>query len=116
VLSQLYASRGILYRAVERRAVRAEPRFSNSLYILRARGYEPPLDQELLVVEVLTGRSRCTLVELDRATGHPTIRGAVLALALKRRVDLDVSTAATPDEIAVSLRPGAGEGAHHVEL
>ena len=115
-LRQLYASRGMRYIAVERCAVRAEPRFSNGLYVLQARGYEPPLDQELLIIEALTRRGRCTLAELDRATDHPTIRAAALALALKRRLDLDVSTAATPDDIAVSLRPGAGEGGHYVEL
>ena len=91
LLQEIYARRGIRYRALPEATVTAQPRLGNARAVLGCRGFRPTQEAEMAVVETLGQPRRHTLASL--AGCLPTIdhlKDTVFALAARRVVRLDL--------------------------
>lgn len=86
-----YFRSGIRYQALPHDIVRAEPRLSNAVELLRSRALVPSTQLDLAIRQALTRGCR-TLEELEAALGDwSPARFWVYAAALRSRVRLDLS-------------------------
>jgi hypothetical protein len=103
ILTTIYRAAGIVYRAVPRRAVRAEPRFANAVHVLEHRGYEATGPETFGIIEALSRTKTLTIAQLEQAVPSPGTRAAACTMAMRNTLLLDLATAATPDLIGVQL-------------
>jgi hypothetical protein len=91
VLEEIYARRGIRYHALHEARVAAQPRLGNARAVLACRGFDPPPEAEMAVVETLGERRRHTVGSLaERLQTTVGVKDTVFALATRRKVRLDL--------------------------
>lgn len=106
VLTEVYADRGIPYRALFGSEIRMEPRFGNARWVLARRAYQPTMHDVLSVTGKLSGAERLTVAMLrTRLPGVAEVASVVCAMAVERTVTLDLSASA-PEDMTVSLNAG----------
>ncbi len=104
VLRSVYRARGLDYAAVPEREILLQPRFGNSRYILRCRGFTPDAETERRVVSVLSAARSSTIADIqERLASRPYVPETVCAMMLAGRVTLNLS-AAQPSAMRVVLR------------
>jgi len=103
-LTEIYADRGIPYRAFTSSQITLEPRFSNAKWLLRERAYLPDAGETLLLTEVLTGQDGATVAKLRAALPKmANLHGVLGAMAIRGLISVDMS-APRPEAMRVSLR------------
>jgi hypothetical protein len=105
-LAEIYADRGIPYRALSIGDIRLQPRFGNAKWILARRGYHTSEREELLVVGELSVQDRLTIAYLEAALpAVENVAAVVCAMAVQGHLTLDLSAPAALD-MRVSLNVG----------
>ncbi len=105
-LAEIYADRGIPYRALSIGDIRLQPRFGNAKWILARRGYHTSEREELLVVGELSVQGRLTIAYLEAALpAVENVAAVVCAMAVRGHLTLDLSAPAAFD-MSVSLNMG----------
>ena len=104
-LTEIYAARGVPYRACDGGQIRLEPRFGNARWI-RSRSWHRPTQAEIfLVTGALTAEDHRTIASLQSELPRVADVGAVVgAMAVAGQLVLDLS-AAKPADIVVSMDP-----------
>jgi hypothetical protein len=105
-LAEIYAARGLPYRALSRAQIRVEPRFRNARWVTARCAHPAGTDDALRIVAALSDGERHTLGEL--AAALPEVADAVAlvcAMAVRGSVSVDLS-AAEPEAMTVKLRAG----------
>lgn len=106
LLTDVYADRGIPYRALSSKSLRLLPRMDNAKHVLAHRCLHVPAGVDLAIQSTLTGRDSLTIGEIAQELGHiADIAGVVCAMAIDGDLVLNLSALA-PSEMRVSL-PGA---------
>ncbi len=106
-LTDIYADRGIPYRAFAASQITMEPRFGNAKWLLRERAYQPDAEEALLLTATLTKRGGSTVEELRAALpGVANLHGVLGAMVVRGLISADLS-ALRPEAIRISLRKEA---------
>jgi hypothetical protein len=90
-LTEIYADRGIPYRAFFGNEIRVQPRFRNARWVLASRAYMASMEEEIQVTAALSMGSDHTFNSLKAELPNIEAEGTVCSLAARRQVAIDLS-------------------------